>query len=90
MDLGQFVLDAQFLFLEIVDDVVIGMWSPLFVGDTRFEIRVFDLERFQMWLSWHSQPSRLAVTKLTLQTDWHVQPNMFSPGAVCVGETFTR
>ena len=67
---SQFVLNSQFLLFEIVDDLVIGMWTPLFVGDAGFEIRVFDFERFQMWLSWHSQPSRLAVAKLGIrQTD---------------------
>jgi hypothetical protein len=94
LNLSQFVLDPQFLLFQIVDDVVIGMWPPLFIGNAGFEIRVLGFQRLQMWLSWHTQPSRLAVAKLTLQTDWHRQSDTFSPdrrhcGAVCVGGTFT-
>src|SRR5256885_3166006 len=58
---GQHVLDPELLLFEVVDDVVVGMRSALFVGDPRFEICMLGLEGLKMWLS-HSQLSRFAVT----------------------------
>ena len=68
----QLVFYAELLFLEVVNDVVVGVGSAFFVGNLGFEVCMLDLEGLKMWLCDHSQLSRLDV----------------AVDAVCVGGTF--